>query len=114
MPCRRSTPRSQIWKRENDFCANRSVWIPGGFFVDIELGNLYLKRGSRENALQAYSGALQHAPNDPELRRSIEEQIKRVSAARLGQVLSYEIRLWSDVHEKGLWKGSWEIPLHQF
>jgi len=28
---------------------------PRGFFVDIELGNLYLKRGSRENALQAYS-----------------------------------------------------------
>ena len=59
---------------------------PLGFFVDIELGNLYLKRGSRENALQAYSDALQHAPNDPELRRSIEEQIKRVSAAPLGQV----------------------------
>jgi hypothetical protein len=29
---------------------------------------------------------LQHAPNDPELRRSIEEQIKRVSSEALGQV----------------------------
>jgi tetratricopeptide (TPR) repeat protein len=65
----------------------RSVRLePRGFFVDIELGNLCLKRGSRENALQAYSDALQHAPNDSELRRSIEEQIKRVSSEPLGQV----------------------------
>ena len=65
----------------------RSVRMdPRGFFVDIELGNLCLKRGSRENALQAYSEALRHAPNDPELRRSIEEQIKRVSSEPLGQV----------------------------
>jgi hypothetical protein len=59
---------------------------PREFFAEIELGNVYLKRGSRENALQAYSDALQHAPNDPELRRSIEEQIKRVSSEPLGQV----------------------------
>jgi hypothetical protein len=37
-------------------------------------------------ALQAYSDALQHAPNDPELRRSIEEQIKWVSSEPLRQV----------------------------
>jgi hypothetical protein len=59
---------------------------PRGFFVDIELGNLCLKRGSRENAVQAYSDALQHVPNDPELRQSIEEQIKRVSSEPLGHV----------------------------
>jgi len=59
---------------------------PREFFADIELGNLCLKRGSREDALHAYSDALQHAPNDPELRRSIEEQIKRVSSEALGQV----------------------------
>jgi tetratricopeptide (TPR) repeat protein len=59
---------------------------PREFFAEIELGNVYLKRGSRENALHAYSDALQHAPNDPELRRSIEGQIKRVSSDPLGQV----------------------------
>jgi Dolichyl-phosphate-mannose-protein mannosyltransferase len=59
---------------------------PREFFADIELGNLCLKRGSRENALHAYSAALQHAPNDPELRRSIEEQIRGVSSEPLGQV----------------------------
>ena len=59
---------------------------PREFFADIELGNLYLKRGSREDAVQAYSDALQHAPNDRELRRSIEEQIKRASSEPLGQV----------------------------
>lgn len=59
---------------------------PSEFFADIELGNLCLKRGSREDALQAYSDALQHTPSDSELRRSIEEQIKRVSSEPLGQV----------------------------
>ena len=56
------------------------------FFAFIELGNVCVKRGSRENALQAYSEALQHAPNDPELRRLIEEQIKNVSSEPLDQV----------------------------
>ena len=59
---------------------------PKEFFADIQLGNVCLKRGSRENALRAYSDALQNAPHDPELVRSIEEQIKRVSAGPLGQV----------------------------
>ncbi|MFY9529330.1 MAG: phospholipid carrier-dependent glycosyltransferase [Candidatus Acidiferrales bacterium] len=59
---------------------------PSPFFVHIELGNVCLKRGSRDCALQAYSAAFQRAPNDPELRRSIEEQIKRVSSEPLDQV----------------------------
>ncbi len=59
---------------------------PSAFFVSIELGNLCLKRGSREDALHAYSDALQHAPDDPQLRRSIAEQIKRVSSGPLDQV----------------------------
>src|SRR5215813_7383994 len=59
---------------------------PKEFFADIQLGNVCLKRGSRENALRAYSDALQHAPNDPELVRSIVEQIRRVSSEPLGQV----------------------------
>jgi len=59
---------------------------PSAFFAHIELGNLLLKRGAREDASLAYSEALRRAPNDPELRRSIEEQIKRVSSESLGQV----------------------------
>jgi tetratricopeptide (TPR) repeat protein len=59
---------------------------PKAFFVDIELGNLLVKRGAREEALRAYSAALQHAPNDAVLRHSIEDQIKRVSTEPLNQV----------------------------
>jgi tetratricopeptide (TPR) repeat protein len=59
---------------------------PSAFFADIELGNLLLKRGAREDASHAYSEALQHAPNDAFLRRSIEEQIKRVSFEPLDRV----------------------------
>ena len=59
---------------------------PSAFFAFIELGNVCIKRGSREDALGAYAGALQHAPNDPELRRSIEEQIKSVSSEPLEQI----------------------------
>jgi hypothetical protein len=59
---------------------------PKAFFVDIELGNLLVKRGAREDALSAYSAALQHAPNDADLRHSIEDQIKRVSTEPLNQV----------------------------
>jgi hypothetical protein len=59
---------------------------PSPFFVHVELGNVCLKRGSRDCALQAYSDALQRVRDDSELQRSIEEQIKRVSAEPLGQV----------------------------
>lgn len=59
---------------------------PKEFFGDIQLGNVCLKRGSRENALRAYSDALEHAPNDPELVRLIKEQIRRVSSGPLVQV----------------------------
>ena len=59
---------------------------PKEFFADIQLGNVCLKRGSRENALRAYSDALQHAPDDPGIVRSIEEQIRRVSSEPVGQV----------------------------
>jgi hypothetical protein len=32
---------------------------PSAFFAFIDLGNVCVKRGAREDALQAYSGALQ-------------------------------------------------------
>ena len=59
---------------------------PTAFFVDIQLGNVCVKRDSRECALHAYSDALQYAPNDSQLRGLIEVQIKRVSSEPLSQV----------------------------
>jgi tetratricopeptide (TPR) repeat protein len=59
---------------------------PSAFFAHIELGNLLLRRGAREDASHAYSEALQHAPNDAVLRHSIEDQIKRVSFEPLERV----------------------------
>jgi hypothetical protein len=45
-----------------------------------------LKRGAREGASLGYSKPLQHAPNDAVLRRSIEDQIKRVSPEPLDRI----------------------------
>lgn len=59
---------------------------PSAFFVSIDLGNLCLKRGSRECALQAYEAALQHADADPPFKSLIADQIKRVSSEPLDQV----------------------------
>ncbi len=52
---------------------------PTAFFVHIELGNVYLSQGRRDDAVRAYSDALKYAPFDPELRRPIQAQIQRVS-----------------------------------
>lgn len=49
------------------------------FFVNIELGNVLLKRGAREGALRAYSDALKYAPEDTFVRQAIEKQIARFS-----------------------------------
>ncbi len=59
---------------------------PSAFFVNIELGNVRLRRGSREEALRAYAAALEHAPNDRVLRDSIQEQIQRVSTKPLDKI----------------------------
>jgi Dolichyl-phosphate-mannose-protein mannosyltransferase len=59
---------------------------PTAFFVEIQLGNVCLKRGARECASRAYSEALQYAPNDSQLRGLIEAQIKRVSSEPLSQI----------------------------
>jgi hypothetical protein len=48
---------------------------PTAYFVDIELGNLLLERGMRDDALHAYSEALRYAPADQRLRLPIERQI---------------------------------------
>jgi hypothetical protein len=59
---------------------------PNAFFVNIELGNVCLRLGFREDALHAYSAALQHAPSDPDMRHSIQQQIQRVSVENLDQI----------------------------
>lgn len=59
---------------------------PSAFFVYIELGNLALKRGSREDALRAYNDALLHAPADPIARKPIEEQIAQFSVGTQEQI----------------------------
>jgi len=61
---------------------------PTAFFVHIELGNLLLKRGAREGALQAYSDALKYAPDDALIRRPIELQIERMAHQSLGEIPS--------------------------
>lgn len=59
---------------------------PSPYFVHLQLGNLYLKRGQREQALQAYSDASRYASYDLEQRRLIEAHIKRVSSEPLDQI----------------------------
>jgi tetratricopeptide (TPR) repeat protein len=59
---------------------------PNAFFVNIELGNVCLRRGFRQDALSAYREAFEHAPSDEALRHSIQEQITRVSVEALDRV----------------------------
>jgi len=59
---------------------------PEALFVNVELGNVRLRLGSRDGALSAYQAALQHVPNDPSLRQSIEHQIQRLSVDSLDQI----------------------------
>jgi len=56
------------------------------FFVDIELGNVLLKRGARDEALRAYKEALKNAPEDPFFRQPIEKQIGRFSMPVSGEI----------------------------
>lgn len=49
------------------------------YFVYIDLGNLLLKRGARDQALQAYTQVLTYAPNDQLIRKPISEQIEKLN-----------------------------------
>jgi tetratricopeptide (TPR) repeat protein len=65
----------------------RSVELdPRAYFVHIQLGNLYLKRGAREQCVRAYSEALKYAPDEPQLRSALQNQIQRVSRDPLAGV----------------------------
>jgi hypothetical protein len=60
---------------------------PTAFFVWIELGNLSRQLGSRGDGLRDYSEALRYAPaDDLQVRRSLQEQIQRVSTEPLNQI----------------------------
>lgn len=59
---------------------------PSAYFVHIQLGNLYLKRGSREQSVRSYSDALKYAPDEPQLRAALQNQIQRVSRDPLAGV----------------------------
>jgi tetratricopeptide (TPR) repeat protein len=59
---------------------------PTAYFVFIEIGNLSLKRGARDEALQAYRNALQHAPNESLIQNPIREQIEKLSRSPDGKI----------------------------
>ena len=64
-----------------DFFRKSARLDPRAYFVHIELGNLALARGSRDEALAAYNDALRYAPQVSSERAIISEQIRLVSAA---------------------------------
>ena len=80
------------YSREPDLKAaeellNESVQAdPSAFFVYTELGNLALRRGAREEALRAYTNALNHAPEERSVRQPIEQQLRRVSTEDLSGI----------------------------
>jgi tetratricopeptide (TPR) repeat protein len=59
---------------------------PNAFFVHIEIGNLALARGSREEALAAYRAALEHCPVKHPNHAAILEHIRRVLTEPLSQI----------------------------
>jgi tetratricopeptide (TPR) repeat protein len=59
---------------------------PTACFVHIELANLLLKRGAREEALQGYSNALKYAPDEPLIQKPIEAQILRIASRQPGDI----------------------------
>jgi tetratricopeptide (TPR) repeat protein len=70
---------------EKDF--QQSVQMdPSAFFAHIELANVLLKRGVRDEALQEYTQALKYAPADPQIRQPIEEQIRRITNQPSGEL----------------------------
>lgn len=76
----------------------RSVELdPTAYFVHIELGNLYLKRGSREESAHAYSEALNYARDEPEIRHALQNQIQRVSREALAGITPCVTPTWNDV-----------------
>jgi len=59
---------------------------PLAYFVYIDLGNLLLRRGARDQALQTYAQALKYAPNDPLIQKPIREHIEKLSHSAEGKI----------------------------
>ena len=59
---------------------------PKAYFVHIQLANLYLKRGAREECVRAYAEALQYAPENQTLRTALSTQIERIAQQGLAAV----------------------------
>ena len=59
---------------------------PTAYFVHIELGNIYLKRRSRDECVRSYTEALKYAPEEPEIRAVLQNQIQLVSREALAEV----------------------------
>ena len=74
------------WEAAERLLRESAALDPSAFFVFIDIGNVCLKRGAREDALQAYGEALEHSPKDAGRRSPIEEQIRKVSSEPLNQV----------------------------
>ena len=53
---------------------------PSPFFVHLQLGNVYLRRNMRNEALKAYADGLRNASFDSEQQRSLREQIQRLAS----------------------------------
>jgi tetratricopeptide (TPR) repeat protein len=51
---------------------------PTPFFVHLQLGNVYLKRGMRDEAERAYSEASRRASPVPEQQRLLDDQLARL------------------------------------
>ncbi|MGB6496915.1 MAG: hypothetical protein WA853_08350 [Candidatus Acidiferrum sp.] len=65
----------------------RSVELdPTAYFVHIELGNIYLKRRSRDECVRSYTEALKYAPEEPGIRAVLQNQIQLVSREALAGV----------------------------
>ncbi len=80
---------SKLDDAETEKAFRRSVELdPAAYFVHIELGNIYLKRGSREECVRSYTEALKYAPEEPEIRAALQNQIELVSREALAGVSS--------------------------
>jgi hypothetical protein len=65
----------------------RSVAMdPTGFCASLELGNQYLKRGDRENALRAYRISYENAPRTDSIYDLLGDQILRIERDGLADV----------------------------
>ena len=59
---------------------------PSANFQQLELGNLCLRRGDKDEALQAYRSALENSVTENDTKERLREQIKRVSTEPLDQI----------------------------